>query len=130
MRRVTLSMAICAMLGCLLLSGCDLGRRRRFEEAARRTHGDPHRGRAAILRYGCQHCHTIPGIREAHGLIGPPLGGVASRAYLAGELPNSPDNMAQWIQHPRSVEPHTVMPEMNVTPDDSRDITAYLYTLR
>ena len=25
---------------------------------------------------------------------------------------------------------HTVMPEMNVTEDDSRDITAYLYTLR
>jgi hypothetical protein len=28
------------------------------------------------------------------------------------------------------VEPHTAMPEMGVTEQDSRDIAAYLYTLR
>jgi len=36
----------------------------------------------------------------------------------------------RWIQHPHQIEPHTVMPEMNVTEQDSRDIAAYLYTLR
>jgi cytochrome c1 len=35
-----------------------------------------------------------------------------------------------WIQHPRQVEPRTAMPEMGVTEQDSRDIAAYLYTLR
>jgi cytochrome c1 len=35
----------------------------------------------------------------------------------------------QWIQHPHQVEPHTAMPEMGVTEQDSRDIAAYLYTL-
>jgi cytochrome c2 len=114
----------------LLALGCGLGRRDRFREAARLTHGDPGRGRQAILRYGCQNCHTIKGIREARALVGPPLDNIATRSYLAGELPNTPENMEQWIQHPHAVEQHTVMPEMNVTPDDSRDITAYLYTLR
>lgn len=123
-------LALFAALAALLALGCDRGRDQRFRQAASLTHGDPHRGRAAILKYGCQNCHTIPGIREAHALVGPPLAGVASRQYLAGELPNTPENMAQWIQHPHAVEQHTVMPEMNVTPDDSRDITAYLYTLR
>jgi cytochrome c len=121
------------MLGALCLAsavGCHSQHDARYREAARVTHGDPHRGRRTILKYGCQNCHTIPGIREAHALVGPPLGQVASRAYLAGELPNTPENMMQWIQHPHHVEQHTVMPEMGVTLDDSRDITAYLYTLR
>jgi cytochrome c len=102
----------------------------RYRQAARITNGDPHRGRDAILRYGCPQCHTIPGIRTAHGVVGPPLAGIAWRTYLAGELPNSPENMMHWIQHPQAVEQHTVMPEMGVSEDESRDITAYLYTLR
>jgi cytochrome c2 len=112
-----------------LTAGCNTGEHR-YREAARITCGDPHRGRDAILRYGCAQCHTIPGIREARGLVGPPLAGIASRVYLAGELSNSPENMMRWIQHPHFIEQHTVMPEMGVSEDDSRDITAYLYTLR
>lgn len=99
-------------------------------DAAMVTGGDPARGPAAIGRYGCGSCHTIPGVRGANGLIGPPLNGIASRAYLAGRLSNSPDNMVRWIQHPQHVERGNVMPEMGVTETDARDITAFLYTLR
>ena len=52
------------------------------------------------------------------------------REFIAGELPNTPPNLMRWIQHPRQVEAHTVMPEMGVTEQDSRDIVAYLYTLQ
>jgi cytochrome c1 len=38
--------------------------------------------------------------------------------------------MIQWIQHPQHIERGTAMPEMGVTADDARDITAFLYTLR
>ena len=72
-------------------------------------------------------CHTIDGVPGAHGLVGPPLDGIALREFIAGELPNTPQNLMRWIQHPRQVEPHTVMPEMGVTEQDSRDIAAYLY---
>jgi cytochrome c len=94
------------------------------------TGGDPDRGVKAIGRYGCGSCHTIPGIRAANALVGPPLTRSASRSYLAGEIQNTPANMVRWIQHPRAVEQKTVMPEMGVTESDARDIAAYLYTLR
>jgi cytochrome c2 len=94
------------------------------------TGGDPDRGVEMIGRYGCAACHTIPGIRGANALVGPPLTRIASRSYLAGQIQNTPGNMVRWIQHPREVERGTAMPEMGVTDSDARDIAAYLYTLR
>lgn len=101
-----------------------------YREAALLTGGNPANGPAAIGRYGCGSCHTIPQVQAANGKVGPPLTGIASRAYLAGRLSNSPANMVRWIQHPQQVEHGTVMPDMSVTDDDARDITAFLYTLR
>jgi cytochrome c2 len=92
--------------------------------------GDPQRGRAVMARYGCAACHSIPGVVGARGRVGPPLGGIADRAIIAGKLPNTPENLIRWIQHPQAVEPGNVMPEMGVTEADARDIAAYLYTLR
>ena len=120
-------------LGALLLLSCVVSCNRDeavYRDAAILTGGDPRQGPAAIGRYGCGSCHTIPGIRAATGMVGPPLEGIASRAYLAGQLPNSPANMVRWIQHPQHVEKGTVMPEMGVTDPDARNITAFLYTLR
>jgi cytochrome c2 len=92
--------------------------------------GDPERGRAMLRKYGCQSCHSIPGVVGANGLVGPPLGGVASRSYIAGVLPNTPENMMRWIQDPKGVDSLTAMPTLGVTDADARHITAYLYTLR
>ena len=111
------------------VSSCG-GRNHVREEAITLTGGDPDKGRSAIGRYGCGSCHEIPGIGSARGTVGPPLGRVAARTYLAGRLPNSPANMMQWIQHPQQVEPGTAMPEMGVSTGEARDITAFLYTLR
>ena len=105
-------------------------RERRYKMASAMTGGDPARGADALSAYGCVTCHTIPGIREARGLVGPPLTSIASRVYLAGRLPNTPDNIEKWIQHPRSVDEKTAMPDTGVTDADVRDIAAYLYTLR
>ena len=94
------------------------------------TGGSPQRGKAAISKYGCGTCHTIPGVRGASALVGPNLEQVASRMYVAGVLPNTPDNMIRWIQHPRDVDPLTAMPNLGVTDQDARDIAGYLYTLK
>jgi cytochrome c1 len=88
------------------------------------------RGRAQIQRYGCGACHEIPGVDGATGLVGPPLGTIADRMYLAGQLPNNADNMIRWIREPQKVESGTNMPNLNVSEREARDITAYLYTLR
>lgn len=94
------------------------------------TAGDPARGRTAMVRYGCGACHTIPGIRNASGMVGPPLGGIASRAYIGGVLSNTPDNMIEWLRHPQTVNPKTAMPNLGVTEQDARDMASYLYTLK
>jgi Cytochrome c2 len=94
------------------------------------TGGDAERGRELIRSYGCGTCHSIPGVTGAGGLVGPPLGGIASRAYIGGVLTNAPDNMLRWLQDPRAVDPLTAMPNVGVTPSDARHIAAYLYTLR
>lgn len=111
------------------MASCN-GRDAAREDAVTLTGGDPDKGIAAIGRYGCGSCHDIPGIRAARGTVGPPLGRIAVRTYLAGRLSNTPANMMQWIEHPQHIERGTAMPEMGVTADDARDITAFLYTLR
>ena len=94
------------------------------------TGGDAARGRELIRSYGCGTCHSIPGVTGAGGLVGPPLGGIASRSYIGGVLPNAPDNMLRWLQNPRAVDPLTAMPNVGLTASDARHIAAYLYTLR
>jgi putative membrane protein len=94
------------------------------------TSADATHGKTLIRKYGCPACHVIPGVRGANGLVGPPLAGIASRSYIAGVVPNSPEAMVVWLQHPRMIDPLTAMPDMGVTPGDAQDIAAYLYTLR
>jgi cytochrome c len=114
-----------------LLSACsDISSDRAHAAYLTTAGGNARAGRDAIRHYGCNACHTISGVPGANGLVGPPLNGIGDRQYIAGELPNTAANLMLWIQHPKQVEPHTVMPEMNVSEQDSRDIAAYLYTLR
>ena len=110
-----------------LLSGCG---QQLKEQAARMTGGDPDHGPDLIRKYGCGACHLIPGIEGARGMIGPPLNGIASRTYLGGQLPNTPDNMLRWIMDPQSIERGTAMPNTGVSDLEARHIAAYLYTLR
>ncbi len=112
-----------------LLTACDPARKDRTDEIRRTTGGDPHQGQAKIHNYGCQSCHTIPGVQDAKALVGPPLDHWSKRVYIAGEVPNSPENLKKWLQHPTKIEPKTAMPEMGVTDQDSADIAAYLYSL-
>jgi cytochrome c1 len=92
--------------------------------------GNADRGKDAISTYGCGSCHTIPGIRTARGMVGPPLNFWSKRTYIAGEVPNTPNDLIRWIKVPQSIEPGTAMPNLGVSDASARDIAAYLYTLR
>ncbi|MCK1518385.1 cytochrome C1 [Bradyrhizobium sp. 190] len=85
---------------------------------------------ALIKQFGCGGCHLIPRIADAKGTVGLPLLHVGTRSYLAGFISNSPENMALWIQNPQKALPADAVPQMNVTLQDSRDITPFLYTLK
>ena len=92
--------------------------------------GNPHNGQHLIYTYACGSCHTIPGIAEATGTIGPNLSGFASRTYIAGSLINEPSNLYLWIANPQKVVTGNAMPNLGVSEQQARDIAAYLYTLR
>jgi len=128
--RLTVPQALLLLfaLACpsLLLAGCDA----RSEQGPPNFSGDPKRGMALIQHYGCGNCHLIPNISDAKGNVGPPLLHVGTRTYLAGFISNSPENMARWIQNPQKALPGNAMPQMGVTPQEARDITAFLYTLK
>jgi cytochrome c len=103
-----------AMVGCL---------REEHSEQAKR-------GRDHMQYYGCGTCHTIPDVPGAHATVGPPLDQMGLRSYIAGTLPNSSEHLADWIQHPQQVQPGTAMPELGVTPQDAKEIAAYIEELR
>ena len=127
---VAVRRAALAALAALSAAACGAGDDARRREAVALTGGDPDRGRVLLRTYGCASCHTIPGVAGASGLVGPPLGGVASRSYIGGVLPNTPANMIRWIRDPRRIDSLTAMPNVGVTAPDARRIAAYLYTLR
>lgn len=108
----------------LLLAACG------GSETAPALGGDPEAGRLLLRQYGCGTCHRIPGVPGAVGNVGPSLEAVGRRVYLAGRVPNAPENMARWIMEPRKFDPETAMPDMQVTETQVRHMVAYLQTLR
>lgn len=116
-------LALCCLP--LLLGGCS-----RKDPPSGAAIGDARQGAAVIRAKGCGGCHTIPGIVNADGEVGPPLNGIGRRIYIAGVLRNTPDNMILWLRHPQRVVPGNVMPDMGLSRTQARDVAAYLYTLR
>ena len=102
----------------------------RAAEAAGPIEGDAQRGRAAIQQYACTACHRIPGIVGPASHTGPELSAMGKRKFIAGVLPNNPENMVRWLRAPQSVSPQSAMPDTGLSEADARDIAAYLAQLR
>ena len=113
---------------CLALAGC--AGRSGAESNSIMAAGNAQQGKHLISQYGCGACHIIPGIRGARGLVGPPLNVWGDRTIIAGELPNTPDNLIRWLENPKAIEPQNAMPDLGLSKEQATDIAAYLYTLR
>lgn len=111
-----------------LLSGCVGGTQ--FPIYHAKAVGSPEHGKAVIQQFRCGSCHTIPGISNANGVVGPPLDHWSNRTFIAGEYPNKPKDLVQWIQMPTSMKPKTEMPDLGLTQQQASDVAVYLETLR
>lgn len=121
-------LAITLVLCCaVLLAGC-FGNRQATNTSYDAI-GNPQAGKQLIVSHGCGSCHTIPGIYTARGLVGPPLYFFGRRTMIAGELPNTPDNLTRWLVNPRAIEPNTAMPSVGLSTLQAQDVAAYLETL-
>jgi cytochrome c2 len=112
------------------LAACDLSGNAALNDKHVRD-GDPARGRSLVVdgAYGCTACHALRDARAPRGVVGPPLDGMAHRAFIAGRLPNQPDVLVAFLQDPPALVPQTGMPNVGLTPADARHVAAYLYTL-
>jgi cytochrome c len=90
----------------------------------------PEAGIQQIVRYGCGACHSIPGIKQANGLVGPPLTQFGKRGTIAGHFANTPDNLTNWVADPQGMLPGNDMPNLGVTRAEARNIAAYLESLQ
>lgn len=87
-------------------------------------------GEQVFSNGACIGCHTIEGTK-GQGKIGPNLTHFASRGYLAGAiLENTPENVSKWLANPQAVKPGTLMPNLNLSPDQIAALTAYLESLK
>ena len=92
--------------------------------------GDPDRGRIAMQLYACRTCHLIPGLVGRQLIhVGPPLDAAGARRYIAGVLPNTPENMVRWLVDPQEIDPLSAMPDLGVSEEHARDMAAYLYEI-
>ncbi|MCB0034478.1 MAG: c-type cytochrome [Anaerolineales bacterium] len=123
------STLLCLFVGSVLLSSCLINGRPRQTTSEFVEGGSPQRGWDTLQTYGCPACHVIPGVPAPDSYVGPPLTHWPARSYIAGSLPNTPDNLVHWLQAPQTIEPNTAMPDLGLSEAEARDISAYLYSL-
>lgn len=92
--------------------------------------GNATRGRELVERYRCQACHEIPGVAPIAGASAPSLDGIARREVVAGTIANTPANLIAYLEKPRIAKPSNRMPDLELPPEDARDLAAFLMTLR
>lgn len=120
---------LACLLGCALLaSACDR-RDMPVPPASSATLGNAERGQRLLAQFQCGACHQIPDVPAARSYVGPSLANLGRQSYIAGQFANQPETLVRWIVDPQAMLPGTAMPAMGVSPDQARDMAAYLYGL-
>jgi len=124
--RISTCLSTGALLVCAALaSGCA-----KEKPASRVAGGDPERGRLLVQQYQCAACHFIPEVQGPNGDAGPSLQSMGRMSYIAGSIPNQPENMIRFLQNPPAVKPGTLMPALGISNDEARHMAAFMYSLK
>lgn len=77
----------------------------------------------------CIACHGVdPG---SGGQVGPSLQNFGSRTtFGAGLFDNTPENLARWLDDPRTMKPGAIMPDYGLSEDQIDALVAYLRSLK
>jgi mono/diheme cytochrome c family protein len=84
-------------------------------------------GPTLLRQYACDSCHQIEGVVGPSTFVGPPLRDWSRRAYIAGVLPNTRENLERWIRDPQQVSPGTLMPDLDVPPQHAQVMARFLF---
>ena len=122
-------LAICTLAALAALGCAD---RIDYAKGAALSGGDPAAGKEKIILHDCHSCHVIPGVPES-GSRGPTLAHWATRRTIAGQWPNTPQSLQDFLEHPdrmlhaKGMKTEMAMP--TIKPSDAKDIAAYLFSL-
>ena len=87
------------------------------------------RGQDLVEHGPCAMCHTVRGT-TAGARTAPDLTHFASRSAIAAAmLPNTRENLQQWIADPQSLKPGANMPRVPLSSDELNAVVAYLESL-
>lgn len=109
-------------MACAALVGCD------GPPDRRPTLGDVdlRQGRRLVIDKGCVACHAFPDVAWPRGALGPALDNFGQQGLIAGQLPNQPGVLMQFVRNAPSLVPGTAMPAIPMSDQEARDVTAYL----
>jgi cytochrome c len=133
-KRTPSPLPLLCVIACIVLVGALWGAATLWSQASEAdavarvlTGGDPMRAPSIMTRYGCAGCHTIPDVPGADGKVGGSLAGLRQRVFIAGVVPNTADNLINWIVRPQAFSPRSAMPATGISPGEARDVAAWLY---
>lgn len=87
-------------------------------------------GEATFVGQPCAGCHTIRGT-PAQGTVGPDLTDFGERSSIgAHTIANTPLNLAQWIVDAQHFKPGALMPPLELSDRDVKNIVTYLEGLK
>jgi cytochrome c1 len=90
---------------------------------------DSQRGRELVIANGCTACHAFPDVVWPRGRLGPSLESFGAQGLIAGQLPNQPGVLMQFVRNAPAFVPGSAMPAFPMSDQDARDVTAYLLQL-
>jgi cytochrome c oxidase subunit 2 len=98
--------------------------------APRPTGPTARQGQAVLEEQACAGCHTVVGT-TANGTVGPALTDLGERHTIgAGALLNAPGHLAEWLRDTQHVKPGALMPTLDLTDTQIRQLVAYLEDLK
>jgi cytochrome c oxidase subunit II len=87
-------------------------------------------GEGLFMALACAQCHAVRGT-AATGQFGPDLTHFGSRRTLAAvSLPNTSENLAEWIVNPQHAKPGNLMPATRLDDEQLAALVAYMEGLR
>lgn len=79
----------------------------------------------------CFVCHTIDGVENAVGQVGPNLTHFGSRETIAANIMEQGGaNLGRWLRDPAAVKPGSIMPDMELSEAEITAVSAYLASLQ
>ncbi len=87
-------------------------------------------GRSLFTSKACTGCHTIQGMAEAQGKVGPELTHQASNSLIVDALPNTEENLKKYLKDPAGVKPGALMPNQYLTDSEIEALVSFLRTLK